>query len=60
MNGKKYPIPIFYIKGVGEVGFDFDKSYFVIAVEKTSLTEEFIEHLLNSGYTISIYGDRNF
>lgn len=57
---QNYPIPTFYIKGIGEVGFDFDKFYLVIAVEKAFITKEFIEHLLDSGYTISIYGDKDF
>ncbi|MGD2248606.1 MAG: DUF3201 domain-containing protein [Candidatus Methanofastidiosia archaeon] len=57
---QNYPIPTFNIKGIGEVGFDYDKFYLVIPVEKTSITKEFIKNLLDATYTISIYGDKNF
>lgn len=57
---QNYPIPTFNMKRIGEVGFDYDKFYLVIPVEKTSITKEFIENLLNISYTISIYGGRNF
>jgi len=57
---QNYPIPTFFIKNIGEVGYDFDTFYLVVAVQKTSIKEEFIKDLLEMGYNISIYGAKNF
>lgn len=57
---QNYPIPTFLIKNFGEVGYDFDTFYLVVAVEKASIKEEFIKDLLEMGYNVSIYGAKNF
>lgn len=59
-NKQNYPVPTFLIEGIGEVGYDYDKFYLVIAVQKSSVSKEFIQNLLKTGYNISIYGDKDF
>ncbi len=55
-----YPVPTFRIEGTGEVGYDYDKFYLVVAADRLSITRKFVEDLLKIGHSISIYGARNF
>lgn len=59
-NKQNYPVPTFFIESIGEAGYDYDKFYLVIAVQKSSVSKVFIQNLLKTRYTISIYGDKDF
>lgn len=60
LRRQEYPVPTFQIEGIGEVGYDYEKFYLVVAVDRISVTREFIEDLLKIGYRVVIYGARNF
>ncbi len=55
-----YPIPTFFVKGLGEVGHDLTTFYLVLGVQKESLSKGFIDDLLAMEYKISVYGAKDF